>query len=128
MALIDGGEIYLSALRRFHAYHRNNILTFGPLGQLGIGVPFAMAAKLLRTKAQVMVLTGDGPFGYQAMEFDTAVRHKIPIVSIIANDGAWGMIKNAQIRDYGAGRVIGSELRPSRYDKVVEVLYTQNSQ
>lgn len=119
---LDGGDTYIWALRGFQAYHRHHLLTFGPLGQLGVGVPFAMAAKLLRPEAQVMVLTGDGAFGYQAMEFDTAVRHGIPIVCVIANDGAWRMIKNAQIREYGEGRIIGTELRPSRYEEIVKAL------
>lgn len=69
-----------------------------------------------------MVLNGDGAFGLNAMEFDTAVRYNIPFVCVILNDQAWGMIKHGQEMTYGNERVVGSELGVVHYEKVVEAL------
>jgi len=69
----------------------------------------------------VLLLSGDGSFGLNAMEFDTMVRHKLPIVCVIANDEAWGMIVRLQ-QAKGPDRVVGSKLGFVRYDKVVEAL------
>jgi acetolactate synthase-1/2/3 large subunit len=103
------------------AYEPGHFLGVVPTGTLGIGAPYAIAAKLARPDKQVVLVTGDGSFGLNAMEFDTMVRHKIPIVSIISNDQAWGMIMRDQLRR-GDDRIIGTKLRFARYDKVVEAL------
>ena len=94
----------------------------GQFGCLGTGIPFALAAKLARPDKEVVLINGDGSFGLNAMEFDTAVRHGIPILCIVNNDQAWGMIKHGQELCYGGERVIGSHLGAVRYDKVVEAL------
>lgn len=94
----------------------------GLLGCLGTGIPFGMAAKLARPDKKVVVLNGDGSFGFNAMEFDTMVRHNIPVVCVIVNDCAWGMIKHSQEVSIGKDRLQCSELGLRRYEKIVEGL------
>jgi len=94
----------------------------GLLGCLGTGLPFGMAAKLARPDKKVVVLNGDGSFGFNAMEFDTMVRHNIPVVCVINNDCAWGMIKHSQEVSIGKDRLQCSELGVRRYEKMVEGL------
>jgi acetolactate synthase-1/2/3 large subunit len=85
-------------------------------------LPFALAAKLARPEKTVVLINGDGSFGLNAMEFDTAVRHGIPIVSVICNDQAWGMIRHGQEISYGKERTVGSGLGVVHYEKMVEAL------
>jgi acetolactate synthase-1/2/3 large subunit len=94
----------------------------GPSGAIGGAVPSALAAKLAHPERPVIALTGDGAFGFHAMEFDTAVRYNLPIMVIIGNDAAWNAEKQIQIRRFGAGRTFACDLLPSRYDKMVEAL------
>jgi acetolactate synthase I/II/III large subunit len=94
----------------------------GLLGCLGTGIPFGMAAKLARPDKKVVVLNGDGSFGFNGMEFDTMVRHNIPVVCVINNDCAWGMIKHSQELSIGKDRLQCSELGTRHYEKVVEGL------
>lgn len=94
--------------------------SFGPLG---VGIPYAMAAKLAHPRKKVVLLTGDGAFGYGAMEYDTAVRYNIPFTAVILNDKCWGMIKRSEARKASAEKdFVGLELAETRYDRVVEVL------
>jgi len=85
-------------------------------------LPFAIAAKLANPDRNVILLSGDGTFGLNGMEFDTAVRHGIQVICVVGNDQAWGMIKHGQERMYGDERVIGCELGPVRYDLMVQGL------
>ncbi|MBU1742161.1 MAG: thiamine pyrophosphate-binding protein, partial [Proteobacteria bacterium] len=71
---------------------------------------------------RVVVVSGDGSFGFNAMEFDTAVRHKAPFLCVIVNDQAWGMIKHGQEICYGEERLIGSELGRVHYEQVAQAL------
>jgi acetolactate synthase-1/2/3 large subunit len=91
----------------------------GQFGCLGTGVPFAIAAKAARPEKTVVAISGDGSFGLNAMEFDTAVRHNLPFVCVVNNDGAWGMIKHGQEVCYGPERVVGSELGRVHYEQMV---------
>ncbi len=120
----DGGDTSYWALAGFQSRHPAGVLVpaGGLLGCLGTGIPFAMAAKLAHPDKPVVVLNGDGSFGLNGMEFDTAVRHDIPIVCVVNNDCAWGMIKHSQEMSIGAERCTCSELGLRRYDKVVEAL------
>jgi acetolactate synthase-1/2/3 large subunit len=119
--IVDGGEISGWGFRSLRSYEPGHFLGVTPTGTLGIGTAYAMAARLARPGKQVLLLSGDGSFGLNAMEFDTMVRHQIPIVSVISNDGAWGMILREQ-KAKGTNRIIGTELGFVRYDKVVEAL------
>ncbi len=107
----------------FKARYMGQVLGTGPLGCLGSGTGFAMAAKLAHPDKQVLAYLGDGTFGLNGMEFDTYVRHNLPIVGLISNDGQWGMVRHWQKMDYGEDRCKGMVLRPrQRYDKMVEAL------
>jgi acetolactate synthase-1/2/3 large subunit len=90
------------------------------LGMLGSSLPTAIAAKLAHPNSRVVMLTGDGAFGFNAMEFDTAVRHQLPIVGILGNDSAWGIDRQIQLGLYG--RPVATDLLQSRYDVVVQGL------
>ncbi len=92
----------------------------GPMGCCGVGLPFALAAKIAEPERPVFLLTGDGSFGFNSVEIDTAQRYTLPVVCVAANDQAWGMIKTVQIYRYGSDRVVGSDLGMVRYDKWVE--------
>jgi acetolactate synthase-1/2/3 large subunit len=92
------------------------------LGCLGVGVPFAIAAKHLYPEKKVLIISGDGSFGLNGFEFDTAVRFNLPIVSIVGNDAGWGNIRVIQKQMIGAERAVATSLAPTRYDRVVEAL------
>ncbi|MBU2490041.1 MAG: thiamine pyrophosphate-binding protein, partial [Proteobacteria bacterium] len=80
------------------------------------------AAKLAHPDKPVILLNGDGSFGFNAMEFDTAMRHNIPIVCVVNNDCAWGMIKHSQELSLGMECTTCAELGMRHYEKVVEGL------
>ena len=87
---------------------------------LGSAVPVAIAAKLARPEARVFCITGDGAFGFQAMELDTAARHGIEFVTLLGNDAAWGIDKNIQLGLYG--KAVVTDLVQTRYDLVAQGL------
>ena len=121
---IDGGDTSYFGLVGLRAQEKGFVLpgSGGLFGCLGTGIPFGIGAKVARPDKTVVVITGDGSFGFNAMEFDTAVRHNIPFVCVICNDQAWGMIKHGQELTYGPDRLVGSELGPTNYEKVAEAL------
>jgi len=119
--IVDGGHISFRGVRSMISHPPGQVLSFGPTGTLGSGPSYGIAAKIARPDKQVLVLSGDGSFGLNAMEFDTMVRHKIPVVCVIANDSAWGAIVHDQLRR-GPDRIIETKLDFVRYDKVVEDL------
>lgn len=117
----DGGDIVSYGGRVINVYKPGYWLDSGPMGCLGAGTGFAMAAQLARPGKRVVILHGDGAFGLNGMEFESMVRHKLPIVSVIGNDGAWGQIKHPQ--KAVVGHTTAADLAPGiRYDKVVEAL------
>jgi thiamine pyrophosphate-dependent acetolactate synthase large subunit-like protein len=117
----DGGDIVSYGGRVINVYKPGYWLDPGPMGCLGTGTGFAMAAQLARPGKKVLILHGDGAFGLNGMEFESMVRHKLPVVSIIGNDGAWGQIKHPQKAILG--HATAAELSPgTRYDKMVEAL------
>ena len=119
--VIDGGDISGWGFRTIGSYQPGHLLGVVPTGTLGVGPSFAMAAKLARPNTQVVLISGDGSFGLNGMEFDTMARHNLPVVCVISNDSAWGMVMHEQ-QAKGSGRVVGTELGFVRYDKVVEAL------
>jgi len=118
---MDGGDTTVWGAAVFKGYEPGHWLDNGPTGCLGVGVPFAMAAKVARPDKQVLLLNGDGSFGLNGMEFDTMIRHNIPVVCVICNDEAWGMMMHPQ-QAMGEDRVIGTRLGFSRYDRMVQGL------
>ncbi|MFQ6040909.1 MAG: thiamine pyrophosphate-binding protein [Candidatus Poribacteria bacterium] len=118
----DGGDIGQWAKVAFYSRHPGHWLTVGAIGGVGCGIPFALAAQLARPQHRAILLSGDGSFGFGAMEFDIAVKNNIPIVAVLSNDRYWGIIRHPQIARYGEERAIGTELGFTRYDKIVEAL------
>ena len=91
-------------------------LSHGYLGCLGTGLPFAIAAKVAHPDRQVVCITGDGSVGLNFAEFDTMVRHRLPIVTVVNNDRQWGMSLHGQDLIYGKERRAVTELAATRYD------------
>jgi acetolactate synthase I/II/III large subunit len=122
--VIDGGDTQYFGLVGLTSREKAGVIAAaaGLLGCLGTGIPFAMAAKLARPDKKVVLLQGDGSFGFNAMEFDTMVRHNIPVVCVVNNDTAWGMIKHSQELSIGCDRLQCSELGERHYEKMVEGL------
>lgn len=120
----DGGDTSYYALAGFGSIHKAGVLipAGALLGCLGTGIPFAMAAKLAHPDKPVIVMNGDGSFGFNSMEFDTMVRHDIPVICLVNNDCAWGMIKHSQRMSIGEERTTCAELGMRHYEKMVEGL------
>ncbi|MFZ2630203.1 MAG: thiamine pyrophosphate-binding protein [Desulfosalsimonadaceae bacterium] len=120
----DGGDTSYYGLAGFSSAHQAGVLVPAGalLGCLGTGIPFAIAGKLSHPDKPVIVLNGDGSFGFNSMEFDTAVRHNIPIICVVNNDCAWGMIKHSQGMSLGKDRTTCAELGMRHYEKMVEGL------
>ena len=117
----DGGDFVSFAGRLIERPAPGLWIDPGPFGSLGSGPAYAMAAKLARPDRQVMLLSGDGAFGFSAMEFDTMVRHRIPVVCVVGNNGIWALEKHPMQNMLGMS--IAADLAPhTRYDEVVEAL------
>ena len=117
----DGGDFISFAGRLIERPKPGLWIDPGPYGCLGSGPGYAMAAKLARPDKQVVLLSGDGAFGFSAMEFDTMVRLRIPLVCVIGNNGIWALEKHPMQNMLGAS--IAADLGSrTRYDKVVEAL------
>ena len=121
---MDGGDISVFGAQAIPAYAPGSQMANGStsFGCLGVGLPFAIAAKLAKPDKKVILLTGDGSFGLNAMEFDTAARHDLPIVCVIGNDGCWGMIKHNMSKFYGGEKIVGCDLPIKSYEKIVEAM------
>jgi acetolactate synthase-1/2/3 large subunit len=118
VAIADGGDILSFARVGLAA---RTYLDAGAFGCLGVGVPYAVAAALAFPERQVICVSGDGAFGINAMEIDTAVRHHAKAVFIVANNAAWNIERYDQQENYG-GRVIGTTLRHSDYAGMARAL------
>src|SRR5262249_407761 len=116
----DGGDCVALASRILAPKKPGHWLDPGPLGCLGVGAPFAIAAKKLYPKKKVLVLSGDGSFGLNGFDFETAVRFQVPVTVVVANDAAWGQIRGPQVMIFGAERAPATKLAPTRYDRIVE--------
>jgi acetolactate synthase-1/2/3 large subunit len=97
-------------------------LDYGLYGCLAVGLPYAIAAKLKNPDQRVLAIMGDGSTGFNFMEYHTAIRKKIPIVVVISNDQAWGMIMHSQQLRLGHHIPEGTELGWVDYHKMVEIL------
>ncbi|MGJ7530026.1 thiamine pyrophosphate-binding protein [Variovorax sp. GB1P17] len=113
----DGGEIGQWAMACLRAPHRVNN---GVAGSIGAGLPYALAARCAQPDAPVVAVMGDGTVGFHIAEFDTAVRYGLSFLVVVGNDARWNAEYQIQLRDYGAQRLIGCELRPTRYDTVAQ--------
>jgi acetolactate synthase-1/2/3 large subunit len=111
--VVDGQEILNFGRQSLSTFVPRHRLNSGPLGTMGVGLPFGIGAKVAKPDTQVLVLHGDGSMGLNAMELDTAVRHRIPVVTVVSNNGGW----TANNR-FKAGRDLGY----TRFDRVAEAL------
>lgn len=118
--VFDGGDFCHFGRSFLPALQPKRWLYHSSLGMLGSSLPTALAAKVAYPDSRVIMLTGDGAFGFNAMEFDTAVRHKLNVVAVLGNDSAWGIDRQIQLGLYG--RPVATDLLPTRYDQVVQGL------
>jgi thiamine pyrophosphate-dependent acetolactate synthase large subunit-like protein len=110
--VVDGHEILNFARQSVPTNSPGHRVNAGPNGCMGVAVPFGLGAKVAKPNTQVIVLSGDGSFGMNGMEIDTMIRHNIPAIIVISNNGGWA----------GAGvMTAGRDLGYSRYDKMAEV-------
>jgi acetolactate synthase-1/2/3 large subunit len=117
----DGGDFVSYAGRVVESYRPGCWLDPGPFGCLGTGPGYALAAKLARPDSQVVLLLGDGAFGFSGMEFDTLARHGVDVVGVMGNNGIWALEKHPMEFLYGYS--VAADLRPAtRYERVVEAL------
>ncbi len=118
----DGGDVVAMAAKVLPLGHAGQWLDPGPLGCLGVGAPFALAAKALDpdNKKRVVVISGDGSFGLNGFDFETCVRFGMNVTVIVGNDAAWGQIRGPQVMLFGEERAPATKLAPTRYDKVIE--------
>ncbi len=112
--VVDGQEILNYGRQSMPTYAPGHRLNSGPFGTMGVGLPFGLGAKLAKPDKQVIVVHGDGSFGLNAMELDTAVRHKLPVLVVISLNGGW----TADPKRDKPGRDLGY----TRFDKMAEAL------
>jgi acetolactate synthase-1/2/3 large subunit len=121
--VVDGHEILNFGRQSIPVYEPGTSLNAGPHGCMGIGVPFGIGAKAARPDKPVLVLSGDGAFGWNGMEMDTAIRHKLNIVVVVSNNAGFTSRQTGRMSAGNIGPVnIGRELGYQRYDKMVEAL------
>jgi len=117
----DGGDFVSYAGRVVDSYQPGCWLDPGPFGCLGTGCGYALAAKLAHPERQVVLLVGDGAFGFSGMEFDTLARHGVNVVAVMGNNGIWALEKHPMEFLYGYS--VAADLRPgTRYDQLVQAL------
>ena len=117
----DGGDFVSYAGRVFDSYEPGCWLDPGPYGCLGSGPGYALGAKLARPDRAVLLLLGDGAFGFSGLEFDTLARHGVPVVAVMGNNGIWALEKHPMEFLYGYS--VAADLRPETpYHEVVEAL------
>ena len=117
----DGGDFVSYAGKYIEPQRPGGWLDPGPYGCLGTGLGYAIAARIARPAAQVVLLLGDGAAGFSLMDADTLVRHGLPVVMICGNNGAWGLEKHPMRALYGYD--VAADLQPEcRYDQVVAAL------
>ncbi len=120
LIILDGGDYVQWGRSYLKARKPGHFVRLGPLSHLGAGIPYSMAAKLAYPSSKVLLFIGDGSFGFYAMEYDTCIRHNLPITAVMGNDSAWGIDKTFQLAYFD--RAVATDLRTVRYDKVVEAL------
>ncbi len=121
--VIDGGDTQAFTDGNYTVTNPGHYVKGGPLGCMGVGVPFAIGAKLARPDTPLVLISGDGAMGMNFMEFNTALRHGIPFVAVVCNDGAWGMTKHQLDITYGQDvPKPGVMLGHTPFHKVIESL------
>jgi len=119
---VDGGDtsVWMNMVRTYRK--PMHTLESGLFGCLGVGLPYAVSLQLAHPGSRVAVMIGDGALGFNFMEFHTMIRLGLPIVVLVNNDQAWGMVRHSQMLRYGKDRTIGVDLGYVPYHKLVEAL------
>jgi thiamine pyrophosphate-dependent acetolactate synthase large subunit-like protein len=112
--IVDGQEILNYGRQSMPTFSPGHRLNSGPFGMMGVGMPFGVGAKIARPDKQVIVVHGDGSFGLNCMELDTAVRHKVPILVVISLNGGWTADPKRE--------KVGRDLGYTRFDRMAEAL------
>ncbi|MBW3594315.1 MAG: acetolactate synthase [Actinobacteria bacterium] len=119
VVVCDGGDFVSYAGREVPSYEGGCWLDPGPFGCLGVGPGYALAARLAHPGRQVVILYGDGAVGFSAGELESFVRHKLPVVAVVGNNGIWGLEKHPMRALYGYD--VAADLQPElRYDQMME--------
>jgi len=118
----DGGDFVATAAYVLKMEWPQLWMDPGPLGTLGVGPGYAMAASLVRPEARTWIVYGDGSFGLHGLEFEAMARQGLPVIGVIGNDAAWMQIRRGQVDIYGKERAVATALEYTRYDKVVEAV------
>ena len=119
--VFEGADFGFYGAAYWPAKRKDRWFTNGVMGMLGWAIPFGIGAQVALPKSKVLVFAGDGSFGFNGMEIDTAVRHNIPAVILIGNDSVWGIDYHQQKQFFGQS--ISTELLPNtRYDLVAKSL------
>jgi acetolactate synthase-1/2/3 large subunit len=117
----DGGDFVSYAGRYVDSFTPGCFLDPGPFGCLGVGMGYAISARLAHPRRQVVVLFGDGAVGFSLMELETVIRHGLPIVAVVGNNNGWGLEKHHMRALFGYD--VAAELRPgTRYDQVADAM------
>jgi len=123
MLVIDGGDTQAWTDGTYNVRKPGHYVKGGPLGCMGVGIPFAIGTKVACPDKNVALITGDGAVGMNFMEFETAIRHKIPFVAVVCNDQSWGMTKHQLWITYGRERpTVGVDLELTPFHELVKVL------
>ncbi|HSM65262.1 MAG TPA: acetolactate synthase [Ilumatobacteraceae bacterium] len=121
VVICDGGDFASYAGKFIEVFQPGGWLDTGPYGCLGNGLGYAIASRVVRPSSQVVLLLGDGAAGFSLMDVDTLVRHQLPVVMIVGNNGMWGLEKHPMQAIYGWD--MACDLQPGcRYDEVVMAL------
>lgn len=118
---VDGGDIVSTTARWLQVSSPGHVLDPGPLGTLGTGPGYAIAAKTVYPERRVGIVFGDGGFGFNGMEYDTMVRHGLPVIGVVGNDGVWSNIKTFH-KMYYPDRVVATDLGVRPYHDMVSAL------
>lgn len=116
LIVADGGDFVATAAYTVHARGPLSWLDPGPFGTLGVGAGFALAAALAHPNRETWLLYGDGAAGFSLVEFDTFVRHRLPVIAVVGNDAGWSQIERDQVELLGDD--VGCKLAFTRYDEV----------
>ena len=121
--IADGGDVVTMSASVITPCEPGHWLDPGPLGTLGVGTPFAIAANAAMPETEVIVLFGDGAFGLTGFDYDTLVRFNMPVIGVVANNAAWNQVRYGQMERYGRIRgEVANTLSALRYDRIVEAM------